>query len=249
MQSNLTIRAIDKGYLVLANENLVSNRSLNNISADWFNSDYWHKSKAIEGTSKGRYTTWFIKYQDNHWVLRHYWRGGLIANLSKDSYLYTGLNKTRAIAELSLLQLLYQEGFPVPKPVAAKVIRHGLCYQCDILIERVNDAKDLVAHLSHAPLSATQWQDIGICIAKFHNRGVYHADLNAKNILISPEGFHLIDFDRGEIRDPQKSWQQNNLNRLHRSFVKEKGKYPQLAFSENNWSDLLKGYHNYMANY
>ncbi|BDM62760.1 3-deoxy-D-manno-octulosonic acid kinase [Shewanella sp. NFH-SH190041] len=236
MPSELKIVSCPSGFLALADTDL------QHPTSEWFSAQFWQQNNAIEGTSTGRYTTWFVVHQAQHWVLRHYWRGGLMAKLSKDSYLYTGLHRTRAIAELTLLQKLHQEGFPVPRPIAAHISRHGLWYRGDILIERIAGARDLVAVLSQQTLSAQQWQQLGQCIARFHHRGVYHADLNAKNILLSDDGFHLIDFDRGALRPIAHHWQAANLARLHRSFVKEQGKCPQLAFNEQNWSALLQGY-------
>ena len=37
------------------------------------------------------------------------------------------------------------------------------------------------------------------------------------------------------------SWKQGNLERLHRSFVKEVGRM-NIQFNEENWDELLKGY-------
>ena len=36
-------------------------------------------------------------------------------------------------------------------------------------------------------------------------------------------------------------WKQGNLERLHRSFVKEVGRM-NIQFNEENWTELLKGY-------
>mgnify|MGYP001516757608 FL=1 len=38
-------------------------------------------------------------------------------------------------------------------------------------------------------------------------------------------------------------WKQRNLERLHRSFVKEVGRM-NIQFNEENWAELLKGYNN-----
>lgn len=226
-----------QGYLILAPH------SPTEIKSNWFTADFWKKKQAIEGSSKGRYITWFIHHQNNHWVLRHYWRGGFISKWSKDSYFYKSLHNTRAYAELELLATLYQKGFPVPKPIAANVIRKGLFYHADILIERIADATDLVILLAKKALSDNEWQNLGQCIAKFHLHGVYHADLNAKNIMLSPTGFHLIDFDRGQIKSISSKWQQANLARLLRSFKKETNKNPHMHFTDSNWQQLLMGYH------
>lgn len=220
------------------------------IAPAWFAVDFWRAKDAVVGSSKGRYTTWFVAFEHSHWVLRHYWRGGLMEKFSKDAYVYTGLENTRAMAELRLLNILYHEDFAVPKPIAANIVRDGLFYRADIIIERVEGAEDLVAKLSKGIISTEQWQALGATIAQFHLRGVYHADLNAKNILfqpaqtapITPERFYLIDFDRGALKTPSPQWQQSNLDRLLRSFNKEQGKLPSLAFTADNWSSLMMGY-------
>ncbi|KPZ68617.1 3-deoxy-D-manno-octulosonic acid kinase [Shewanella sp. P1-14-1] len=207
-----------------------------------FQADYWQQRNAVIGQSKGRYTTWFVEYNQQQWVLRHYWRGGLIEKLSRDAYIYTGMQRTRAIAELALLEKLHAEGLPVPRPIAANVERFGIWYRADLLIELIDGAKDLVAYLSTQTMTNEQWQQLGQLIATFHNRGVYHADLNAKNILFAKGEFYLIDFDRGEIKTPASAWQQANLARLLRSFNKEKTKLASLNFCSEHWQALLKGY-------
>ncbi|WP_283106946.1 3-deoxy-D-manno-octulosonic acid kinase [Shewanella surugensis] len=226
----------DVGYIVF-NDGLPENPSKN-----WFNIEYWRENKAIVGSSQGRYTTWFIHHLGENWVLRHYYRGGLIEKISRDRYLFCGLKRTRAMAEFNLLNILYREKFAVPKPIAANIIRQGLYYRADLIIERINDAEDLLARLDRASMTQEEWFALGLCIAQFHQRGVYHADLNAKNILLDKNKFYLIDFDRGEIKKPHSSWKQANLKRLLRSFNKEKAKSSKLAFTLNNWQQLQQGY-------
>ena len=219
----------------------------NQIEPNWFSAEFWREKSAITGSSKGRYTTWFVDAgvvdtEQSQWVLRHYYRGGFIAKFSRDLYLFSGLHKTRAVAELSLLDKLYKQGFAVPKPIAANIERSGLFYRADLIIERVVGAEDLVARLSKISMTESQWQALGETIAEFHNYGVYHADLNAKNILISNDKFHLIDFDRGEIRKVNPQWQQANMSRLLRSFKKELAILPSLNFNEANWQQLHQAY-------
>lgn len=223
-----------------------------NIETTWFGVDFWRAREAVTGSSKGRYTTWFVDAsieQENaqQWVLRHYYRGGLIEKISHDKYLFTGLTRTRAVAELALLETLYDQGLPVPKPIAANVERSGISYRADLIIERVEGAEDLVARLSKKAMTTEQWQALGQCIARFHNHGVYHADLNAKNILIVDEQFYLIDFDRGELRTPKADWQKANMDRLLRSFRKELAKLPQLGFTEAHWQLLHNAYSEELA--
>ncbi|MGI2140964.1 3-deoxy-D-manno-octulosonic acid kinase [Shewanella baltica] len=244
MNAQIQIIKTAQGHMALCQE------TPKDIAPTWFAVDFWRAKNAVVGSSKGRYTTWFVAFEHSHWVLRHYWRGGLMEKFSKDAYVYTGLENTRAMAELRLLNILYHEDFAVPKPIAANIVRDGLFYRADIIIERVEGAEDLVAKLSKGLMNTEQWQALGATIAQFHQRGVYHADLNAKNILFQPaqtapitaERFYLIDFDRGELKTPSPQWQQSNLDRLLRSFNKEQGKLPSLAFTADNWSSLMMGY-------
>ncbi len=65
------------------------------------------------------------------------------------------------MAELALLEQLFEEGLPVPEPIAAKVERFGLWYRADILIRRIHGAEDLVALLQKQAMSRPQWQQLG----------------------------------------------------------------------------------------
>src|SRR6185503_20837625 len=104
-----------------------------------------------------------------------------------------------------------KEGLPVPQPVAAQVRRAGpLLYRCDLITRRIPGARSL-AELVAGPAS---WEEAGRCVRRFHAAGVWHADLNAHNLLFDGDGrAHLIDFDRGERRVAAAGWQQANLAR------------------------------------
>ncbi len=229
--------------LIFPQNDLPSSR---NIQADWFDCNYWQQQNAIIGQSKGRHITWFIQppqeIDDSVWVLRHYYRGGLIAKLTRDQFVYSGMEQTRGFREVSLLQTMLEMGLPVPKPIGARVSRKGLFYTADLLMEKI-EGKDLVAKLKEGQLSEKLWNKIGKSIANFHQNGIYHADLNAHNILLDEaEQCWLIDFDRCEQRAIHSAWQQQNLERLKRSFVKEQGLHRQFYFDKNSWQCLLAGY-------
>ena len=55
---------------------------------------------------------------------------------------------------------------------------------------------------------------------RFHDAGVFHADLNARNILLAGITVYLIDFDRARIGSPSVVNAKRNLQRLHRSLEK-----------------------------
>jgi tRNA A-37 threonylcarbamoyl transferase component Bud32 len=82
------------------------------------------------------------------------------------------------------------------------------------------------------------WHRLGATLGAFHAAGIFHADLNAHNILIDDrEDVHLIDFDRGERRR-LGSWAAGNIARLARSLQKIGG--PDVH--SNEWRALLTGY-------
>ncbi len=216
---------------------------LTDFDAQMLSSDYWQQRDAISGSAQGRGTTWFIHYQDKHMVLRHYYRGGLIGKFNKDHYIFTSKNTTRAAKEFNLLGKMQQWQLPAPAPIAYRVIRKGLFYQADLLSSRVEHAKDLVAILTEQAITDEVWFEIGKMIKRFHDRGIYHHDLNSHNILLDDNNKSwLIDFDQGELREIANGWQQANMQRLLRSFRKEKNQLPQFFWSEGNWSMLQQGY-------
>lgn len=210
--------------------------------------EYWKAQKAIVGSAQGRGTTWFIATENNdgqshQWVLRHYYRGGLIGKVIHDQYIFTGIKNTRAAREFALLQSMYALALPCPKPIAFKIVRHGLFYRADLLSSRIENANDLVAIMSKSAISSQLWLEIGNVIKRFHQHGIYHHDLNAHNILVDDNNkVWLIDFDQGEQRKQHQHWPQANMARLLRSFKKEANKNPDLQWQEDNWQALLRGY-------
>lgn len=220
------------------NENIAKN-----FVIEFFNSHYWQKKQAIVGTAQGRGTTYFIKHEMHQWVLKHYFRGGLIGKLINDHYVFVDMNKTRAIKEYKLLKEMQSLGLPVPTPVAVRIIKHLITYQADILTSRITDAKDVVGILTESSIKEELWQEIGKTIKQFHQQGIYHDDLNCHNILIDKnKKIWLIDFDRGEQKVIDKNWQEKNLERLLRSFKKEKGRLDNLHWHTNDWQHLINGY-------
>lgn len=197
------------------------------------------------GFSKGRGTTWFLNTTTElgfDSVLRHYYRGGLFGKWIKDRYLFRSLAQTRCAQEFHLLEQLYQWGLPVPRPIAFKVTRTLFCYQADILLEKIANTQDLSQYLQHQRLEADEYHAIGKLIRQLHDRQVHHSDLNIHNILRSKSNgtFWLIDFDKCHIQTGD-NWKQGNLDRLLRSFQKEKERL-RIYFDEQDWQNLLKGY-------
>jgi len=211
----------------------------NLVDINWFDADYWQQQNKIVGAKKGRATAWFFKYDNLTAVLRHYWRGGLVGKVLSDQYLYSGLESTRVYKEFSLMVKLIELGLNVPKPIAAKVSTSGLIYRGDIITQAVSGAKSLLDILIDRPLNSSELENIASTIALFHKKGVYHADLNINNILFNEIGeVYIIDFDRGELKAPNLQWQQRNMARLERSFLKEQSRNNVFNWQSNDWEAL-----------
>lgn len=166
--------------------------------------------------SGGRQSAWFIDGPMGSALLRHYRRGGLMAKFSKAHYLWQGARRTRAFAEFSLLDAMFRQGLPVPRPLAAAYWKHGFTYRAAIIVARIPDVAPLADCLDAADPVA-----VAAAVLKIHDAGVWHADLNAFNILLNAGGHvWVIDFDRGESRQMSRALRQANLQRLRRSMVK-----------------------------
>ena len=213
------------------------------VDKDWFLPDYWRARDALHEQTGGRGGVAVINTPAGECVLRHYRRGGMVAALMGDRYLWTGADRTRAFAEFRLLGEIARLGLPGPKVVATRYRRRGLYYTADLITRRIADAWTLAEWLVAGHLNVALADKVGELIAQFHRAGIWHADLNVHNILLTAEQLYLIDFDRGEFRQPAKAWRLSNLQRLRRSLVKlGAAKQGDAAFEQALWQPLIQAY-------
>jgi len=190
-----------------------------------FSVDYWNSKQALTGEAVGRGSAWFINSPFGPVVLRHYLRGGWIAKISRRSYLFSTLSRSRPFREYHLLESLYGLGLPVPQPVAALCEFHGVVSTGALITAQIPSARTLADVLpgdkATNGIAQSVWENIGRCIRRFHNAGVWHADLNARNILLDADlDVFLIDFDRARFTPGKAVNGQGNLKRLKRSLLK-----------------------------
>jgi 3-deoxy-D-manno-octulosonic acid kinase len=207
--------------------------------AHLFSAQSWERSGKLVGQAPGRGSALFLETDFGPAVLRHYLRGGQAARFSRDRYLYTGLEHSRPIAEFQLLAGLFKKGLPVPRPLAAQCVRNGLFYTGDLMTRRLADVIPLADLPENQQSDPAMWLAVGACIRQFHEHGVVHADLNARNILVDGKNaVFLIDFDRARIRAGAHRLFAMNLKRLQRSLRK----FRQAGVLETAWQQLLMGY-------
>jgi 3-deoxy-D-manno-octulosonic acid kinase len=187
----------------------------------WFDPEHWRTQGRWQDRARGgRGNVMFVDTPAGVCALRHYHRGGMVAPLLGDRYVWTGRERTRGFAEFRLLVELRRRGLPVPAPIAARYRRRGLYYRADLLTRRIEDTRTLAEFIATGGLNAGLAVRVGELVARFHAQNVDHVDLNAHNVLVGPNGLWLVDFDRGRIRASQGEWCQGNLRRLRRSLLK-----------------------------
>jgi 3-deoxy-D-manno-octulosonic acid kinase len=211
-----------------------------------FDAEYWRRTGAISATAPGRGNALMLETPFGSAVMRAYLRGGWAARLSHDRYLFTGFDRCRPLAEARMLAELTRMGLPVPQPLAAQCRRHGLAYTGVLLTRRIMPAVPLADLLADGAHLMPDWFLIGRCIRRFHDAGVVHPDLNARNILLGENGggqddIYLIDFDRAFFCHGSRRWFRANLGRLRRSLLKSwpAGRAGELRAC---WEQLINGY-------
>lgn len=164
----------------------------------------------------GRGTVHRFSLPDGSGIVREFRRGGLLRFFNRDAYV-----TNRPLAELHIVDYLWRKGFPVAEPLGVCWWRRwGLLH--GRIATKVLDARHLQDYLlaSKEPVSGVL-QRVGEIICWMHDLGVFHADLQVRNILIAAEMPYIIDFDKARRRPSlSSSARAANLFRLRRSFEK-----------------------------
>ncbi len=209
-----------------------------------FDAAWWRHQGACQDRSAGRGRVLEVRDAAGQaYLLRHYYRGGLMARLIRDRFLARPLARSRAMAEFLLLGQLRARELPVPQACAARHVRRGLFYSADILVALIPDATDVARLLHHEhALSAQQWQRLGRAVRLLHEEQVFHSDLNCHNLMLDAAGkAWIVDFDKCRFRAGD-DWKADNLARLLRSLRKELRLDPGLHWTEADWPLFVAGY-------
>lgn len=207
---------------------------------DWFTPEHWPERSVLD---RGRGATFALHADFGDAVLRRYRRGGAVARVLKDSYVWTGIAQARPVREFRLLAAAVASGLPVPRPLAAEVRRRGAFYSGDLLMGRIDAAQTLSAQLATlTDWSAVDWGAIGATLGQIHAQGFEHADLNAHNLLLDERRrVWVIDWDRGRRR-AAGVWVESVLARLHRSLRKLFGERIDAPDARAGWGRLLQAH-------
>jgi 3-deoxy-D-manno-octulosonic acid kinase len=238
----------DEQFIATAGGGILYDASrLSKPDEELFSRSHWASLGALEEIAGGRSSIAVLNVgaaladsAGSRWVLRHYRRGGLIARLSQDSYLWAGAARTRSFAEWRLLAELRRLGLPVPAPIAARYVRGLVTYRADLITELLPGTRTLADAITGRDLPEAGWRAVGRTIGMFHRAGVHHADLNANNILLTENitQVYILDFDRGRI-EARGAWEQTVLARLRRSLEKITTQRADVRFGEQQWQWLI----------
>ncbi|MDO5666361.1 MAG: 3-deoxy-D-manno-octulosonic acid kinase [Alcaligenaceae bacterium] len=232
MEIQTTVQGDDWGILIHPDwQEEVLNRGLSldvSFTPDLFHAEHY-QSEALRVSAGGRNAAWFIPTSVGPAVLRQYRRGGLIAKFIKTKYLFSSPDKTRAFQEFNIINNLHRAGLTVPKALGAFYQQKGRFCEMALITSLIADAQPLVTicqqfldnKLSDQQAKAYT-QVIASRIHQMHDLGVWHADLNAYNILCTSEPIeaYLIDFDKAQNTTVDERLRQQNLERLKRSLEK-----------------------------
>lgn len=184
-------------------------------------------SAPVVGKVRGRKEHKLISAAGEKFVLRHYQHGGILRFFTRDLY----LTASRFLQELAVSSYALSQAIPTPEIAALRIKRTLLGYKADILSRHIADSADLQKLLredSREIARARKREIIDNCaklIRRMHDAGILHADLHAKNILLSFSGsliqLYILDLDRAKILKSLSLRQRlKNLFRLGRSLDK-----------------------------
>ena len=167
----------------------------------------------------GRASLERFSFEDGWGLIRTGRRGGLVGRVLKDAYFL----RNRALRELRLHTRLYESGLAMPEPLGAVWRRNGPWFRGAIATREV-DATDLLSYLQGDPSGIDETlARCGKLIRQMHEMGVFHADLQVRNILVGADAVYLVDFDKARVLSRLSALHTaRNLLRLRRSFEKNR---------------------------
>jgi len=191
------------------------------------------KHYSADSQSKGRGVVPSIPVKeipDTKIMLRRYLRGGLVRFINNDLF----LGNKRPFSELHIGAEARFRGIPTAETLAAVSIKAtGPFFRGYLITKELTACVDLPQYLTElsketntAFLEKKEQSLIKTAetVRTMHDRGINHADLNMKNILIhplKPENIYIIDWDKSVLKkrlsEPEKS---SNVIRFCRSMAK-----------------------------
>lgn len=181
-------------------------------------------------------------------LVRGYRHGGTLRHLTGD-FFFTW--PPRPFKELAITEEVRRRGVPTLEVLGAGVERvGGPIYRGWLITRELKDARDLWDALQHGLYCEDDGTGLLQAVARsvryMHRQGVYHRDLNLKNIMVRREEKqitgYIIDFDKAELFAGELPAHriQRNLRRLLRSVCKLDPNRQRL--SPGDWDLFIRFY-------
>lgn len=182
-------------------------------------------------------------------LIRPYRHGGLFRHLLRGTFLSW---PPRPFKELAITEEVRRRGIPTVEVLAACVRRiWGPFYRGWLVTRQLNGGEDLWTAIRDGLVRQAGTKKVFKAVAgslrELHREGIYHRDLNLKNILVRCEADavtgYIIDFDRATLfsGNVPAAMVQRSLNRLLRSAAKLDPK--RVYFSADDWNKFVNLYH------
>ncbi len=173
-----------------------------------------------------------LEDRGDYGVIRRYRRGGVVRGFMTDAYVVAN----RPLRELRVMEYAYKAGLPVPEPLGACWQRTGLFIRGFFSCREIAGC-DLQTYLGTAHADAPETlRACGKTVKDMHDSGIYHADLQLRNVIVGDAKVWLIDFDKAVMAGPVRRLRRAmNLLRLRRSFTKN-------GFSAEMFEYVCEGY-------
>lgn len=195
---------------------------------------------------EGRGETVSLPIKDGRMVIRHYHHGGIFRKLTRD--IYWGITP-RPLKELAVSEEARDKGLNTPEVLAVILRRYAkIFYKADIITREIEGGNNAYDYLRSAEVTSRDniIRSAAETVRKMHDLGLYHPDLNLKNILIQDidgkiKSF-ILDLDRACIKENLSNRErERNLLRLNRS-VNKLGKDAPLVSKEDKLVFLRQYY-------
>lgn len=171
----------------------------------------------IHAGTGGRGTVVRFRCGDRCGIVRKYLRGGVIRHLFKESYLL----QNRPLRELRLHDYAWRHALPVPEPLGASWQWRGPFIRGAFATVEIPGPNLLDFLRSDPGQGADTMRRCGTLFRQMHDLGIWHADLQVRNIVAGDGGLYLIDFDNARLAPTMSRVQRaRNLFRLRRSLEK-----------------------------
>lgn len=168
-------------------------------------------------------------------VVKRMHHGGVFASIGRDRF----LTSSRARLHVDLAEYLTDRGIGTAPVAFASWRRINGLIRCEVGFELIEGGVDADRYFFGRPLAPHGWearaQSIGAMVARLHEVGFLHADLNLMNFLFTGAGeTYILDLDKSTPGDRRLSPRERsrNLQRLERSIRKQGRKHTPALVDE-----------------